>query len=219
MPSDKAKRNASSSAGPLGLCGRGLGVTQTRALRTYSHHMALISQAGLPVSQPAQMGGGGKRSPVCVQVAGGRVWSMAIEVNEQGVYGRRYRRVCVCLFHGQDHLEFRSVLKLEDFWISKNLFFWKNLNVWLILAETWWQSGDKQEIQGYLGRFLCGVLCVLLVPVWVLHFTPPTVQKHACDVTWKHSMQVWMIVCFYRHVYSGSPLCGCLQWPLHASNG
>lgn len=70
MPSDKAKRNASSSAGPLGLCGRGLGVTQTRVLPTYSHHMALISQAGLPASQPAQEGAE-ESSPVCVEETGG----------------------------------------------------------------------------------------------------------------------------------------------------
>lgn len=72
MPSDKAEQNASSSAEPLGLCGRGQGVTQTRALPTYSRHMALISEAGLLASQPAQIGVvGGRGVPVCVEAAGG----------------------------------------------------------------------------------------------------------------------------------------------------
>lgn len=31
-------------------------MTQTQALLAYSHHMALISQAGLPASQQAQIG-------------------------------------------------------------------------------------------------------------------------------------------------------------------
>lgn len=60
---------------PVGCVWEGAGSDPDPSTPTYSHHMALISQAGLPASQPAERGRGGqfvwKQEGMCLKRGNG----------------------------------------------------------------------------------------------------------------------------------------------------
>lgn len=122
MPSDKAGCSASSSAGPLGVCGRGLGVTQTQALQhTVTIWPSFLRQDFLPASRHR----GGEEVSLCGSRRG-CVWIVAMEAGEPGV--RKRMQKCVCVFVSRSGPSWA----LGPFWNWKI----KNLDVWLVLEAT-----------------------------------------------------------------------------------